>query len=102
MNAHSRVAFAITALSTLLGIGLLFWVSLRKARPPQEFRVVRMLALFLGCLLVPAPLHLLALRYYPDTPYLLGLAGPTFLLSPYAIILVLFTIKKIKGNARQC
>jgi len=56
MDTHMTFAIMVSILGMLIGFGLLFWVSWRKAGDRHEFSLVRMLGLLFGCMLVPKAL----------------------------------------------
>jgi len=102
MTAHSNLALCLSIFGMVVGFVLLFWVSLRKARDPHEFRLGRMLGMLFRCLLSPSPIYFLALRVYPERPQLsFVLAAGSFVLCPFCLHMVLFVLKLFGRDVRQ-
>jgi hypothetical protein len=102
MDAHMTFAIVVSIFGMLIGFGLLFWVSWRKAGDRHEFSLVRMLGLLFGCMLVPTPLAVGAWLTRADGGILFQvLALSALLVGLFSPHLVLHIIKWIRGDAQQ-
>jgi hypothetical protein len=102
MDTHMTLSIVVSILVMLLGFGLLFLVSWRKATDRHEFRLSRMFGLLGGCLLVPMPLVLGAWLTRSDDGYLFKiLVLSAVVVGLYSPTLVLLIIKWVRGDARQ-
>jgi hypothetical protein len=102
MNEHITLSITISVVGTLLGFGLLFLVSWRKAADRHEFNLLRMVGLLCGCLLVPMPLIVEAwLMRSANGNLSLILGALAVFVGGYSPRIVLYTIKMIRGDAKQ-
>jgi hypothetical protein len=102
MDTHMTFSITVSIFGTLLGFGLLFLVSWRKATDRHEFRLFRMFGLLGGCLLVPLPLILGAWLTRNDGGWLSrGLGLSAVLIGLYSPTLVLYILKWIRDDAKQ-